>query len=98
MNFRFKRTARFERGLRKLKKRYPHLTTDLKTAFAAIEANPEIGVVIPDDFAIRKLRVGSTDMQRGKSGGFRLLYKLSYENDYLQAVLLFILRKPIKQM
>jgi mRNA-degrading endonuclease RelE of RelBE toxin-antitoxin system len=93
MNFKFKVTPRFERSLRKLKRRYPLIAADLKPTFAEIETNPEVGVVIPDDFAIRKVRVASRDMQRGKSGGFRLLYKLSLEGDYLQAVLLFIYAK-----
>lgn len=93
MSFRFEVTPRFERSLRKLKKRYPQITADLKSAFAEIETNPHAGVVIPDDFAIRKLRVASSDMQRGKSGGFRLLYKLIDENTTLKAILLFLYAK-----
>jgi mRNA-degrading endonuclease RelE of RelBE toxin-antitoxin system len=60
----------------------------------AIEANPTIGDVIPDDYSIRKLRVASSDMQKGKSGGFRLLYKLisSDENEF-RVVLLYIYAK-----
>lgn len=76
MTFRFYRTQRFERSVKKLKKHYPKITSDLVPAFQVIESNPQIGMIIPDDFAIRKLRVASSDMKRGKSGGFRLLYKL----------------------
>lgn len=93
MNFRFSVTPRFERSLKKLTKRFPHLKTDLKKAFAEIETEPTTGNVIPDDFNIRKLRVSSTDMQRGKSGGFRLLYKLVTSEDTLTATLLFIYAK-----
>ncbi len=52
-----------------------------------------MGDVIPDDFSIRKLRIASSDMQRGKSGGFRLLYKLITDEKTVYAVLLFIYAK-----
>lgn len=94
MVFRFERTTRFERSVKHLRKRYPKVTTDLIKAFEAIEANSSVGVVIPDDYSIRKLRVASSDMQRGKSGGFRLLYKLRFdENDLIIAVLLYLYAK-----
>jgi mRNA-degrading endonuclease RelE of RelBE toxin-antitoxin system len=95
MTFRFYRTLRFDRSLRQLKKRYPHIAADLVAAFEAIETDSAIGVVIPKDYQIRKLRVSSSDMRRGKSGGFRLLYKLSTEEDTddLIATLLFIYAK-----
>lgn len=47
---------------------------DVEVAIAAIETDITIDTVIPDDFLVQKLRVASRDMQRGKSGGFRLLY------------------------
>lgn len=95
MSFSFRITPRFDRTLRKLKKRFPKIAADLAPALEQIEANPQIGVVIPKDFSIRKLRVVSSDMQRGKSGGFRLLYKLSTEEetDDLSATLLYIYAK-----
>lgn len=76
MSFKFRITKRFERSIKKLKKRYPKIAKDVAKAFEEIETNPEIGVVIPDDFNIRKLRVASTDMKRGKSGGYRLLIQI----------------------
>jgi mRNA-degrading endonuclease RelE of RelBE toxin-antitoxin system len=93
MKFRFSKTPRFDRSLRKLKKRYPHIGKDLVSAFAEIEKIPTSGVIIPKDYSIRKLRVKSNDMKRGKSGGFRLLYKLLSQNDDIIAVLLFIYAK-----
>ena len=94
MRFRFFLTPRFDRTVRKLKRRFPRINHDLTRAFTEIEEDPEAGVIIPDDFAIRKLRIASVDMQRGKSGGFRLLYKLiPKEDEELRAVLLFIYAK-----
>jgi mRNA-degrading endonuclease RelE of RelBE toxin-antitoxin system len=93
MSFRFEKIPRFDRSLRKLKKRYPRITKDLVETFIAIEANPSTGVVIPHDYSIRKIRAKSSDMQRGKSGGFRLLYKLFSNDDDLVAILLHIYAK-----
>ena len=94
MTSEFYLTPRFDRSVRKLKKRHPKINTDLVSAFTELEENPEAGIVIPNDFMIRKLRVASTDMLRGKSGGFRLLYKLIAKNsEDLRIVLLFIFSK-----
>jgi len=70
---------RFERAVKRLKKPYRHITDDLTKSLETIEENPAVGTVIPDDYLVRKLRVASKDMRRGKSGGFPLLYKLSAE-------------------
>lgn len=63
----------------------------MDSVIATIGNSPSIGNVIPDDYMVRKLRVPIRDMQRGKSGGFRLLYKLvqKSESDYV-AYLLFV--------
>jgi mRNA-degrading endonuclease RelE of RelBE toxin-antitoxin system len=95
MSFEFRFLERFNRSVKKLKKRFPQLAKDLEKEFERLEANPQMGVVIPDDYGIRKLRVASSDMQRGKSGGFRVLYKLSSEDaqDNLIATMLFVYTK-----
>jgi mRNA-degrading endonuclease RelE of RelBE toxin-antitoxin system len=84
----------FEHAVKVLKKQYRKISADLETALGMIEQDPEIGSVIPRDYAVRKVRVASRDMQRGKSGGFRLLYKLEAadEGDFI-AYLLFVYAK-----
>jgi mRNA-degrading endonuclease RelE of RelBE toxin-antitoxin system len=80
---------RFDRAVKQLKKQYRQVVDDLTIAFEHIEENPEAGAVIPRDYSVRKLRVSSRDMQRGKSGGFRLLYKLEDRPD--EVVMVYIL-------
>ena len=80
MTSKFVFMPRFERSVKQLKKQYRHITDDLTEALASIESDLSIGSVIPQDYMVRKLRVKSRDMQGGKSGGFRLLYKLSSES------------------
>lgn len=85
---------RFERAVKQLKKRFRSLHHDVEKALGEIELNPSVGTVIPNDYLVRKLRVASRDMQRGKSGGFRLLYRLSAESaDNYTVYLLFLYAK-----
>ena len=56
---------------------------------------PSLGILIPGTSNIRKLRVLSSDMARGKRGGFRLLYLSDIENNSF--TLLFVYAKPIRE-
>ncbi len=89
MTSKFVFMPRFERSVKQLRKQYRHIPDDLTEALASIEDNLTIGSVIPQDYMVRKLRVRSRDMRRGKSGGFRLLYKLSAEDS--QDVIVYLL-------
>lgn len=76
MTSKFVFMPRFDRSVKQLKKRYRNILADIEIAVEQLLSNPQTGSVIPDDYAVRKLRIASRDMQRGKSGGFRLLYWL----------------------
>lgn len=67
---------RFDRNVKQLRKHYRHILTDVEESLENLLNNPNASTVIPNDYAVRKLRLASRDMQRGKSGGFRLLYWL----------------------
>jgi mRNA-degrading endonuclease RelE of RelBE toxin-antitoxin system len=72
----------FHEELRRLKKKYPHIEKDLsnfKDNFAdeiRLSARPIPG----GENKIWKARIASTDMQRGKSGGFRLIFGCNPNN------------------
>lgn len=84
----------FDRAVKHLKKQYRHIPADLEIAVETIERDPEVGSVIPRDYSVRKLRAASRDMQRGKSGGFRLLYKLGESADEdIMVYVLFVYAK-----
>lgn len=87
----------FERSIKHLKKRYRNVAADLVVAFASIDADPTVGAVIPRDYAVRKLRVASRDMRRGKSGGFRLLYFLHDTQEELRAYILLLYAKSERE-
>ena len=64
----------FKRSLKRLVRRFPRARADVIAAIDDILRFPMLGVVIPGSSGVRKLRVRSRDLKRGKSGGFRLLY------------------------
>jgi len=69
---------------RKLRRKYPRFDEDYERLIVLLEQNPTAGDAIPG-FAERvyKIRLASTDMKRGKSGGFRIVYYLLTEGQII---------------
>jgi mRNA-degrading endonuclease RelE of RelBE toxin-antitoxin system len=80
----------FERSIKSLQRRYRRVLDDIEVALEEVESTPDVGTVIPNDYSVRKLRVASRDMQRGKRGGYRLLYLLG-SNDSDTDVIVYLL-------
>lgn len=57
----------FKKQLKKLKKKYPRVKDDLLKIIDVFNPHNEISV----GRSIYKIRIPSTDMKKGKSGGFR---------------------------
>jgi len=74
MSYRIVLAASFRGCIKRLEKRFRHVKDDVHTAIVQLLQNPAQGVLIPRDFGVRKLRVRNTDLPKGKSGGYRLLY------------------------
>ena len=68
---------RFSQDARKLQKRYPHIFSDVEPLKNSL-ANGEIpGDQIPGvGYTVFKVRIRNSDVQRGKSGGYRVVYYL----------------------
>ncbi len=49
----------------------------MRVAIESLERIPQLGVQISGGDEVRKLRVTNSDLIKGKSGGYRLLYKLT---------------------
>jgi len=79
----------FKRSVKKLEKRFPCVKKDVRTAVEVLLENPELGVLIPDGSGIRKLRLRNSDMKRGKSGGYRLLYLFDQTSESIYFLLLY---------
>ena len=70
-------TGRFQRNLRKLSKKYSNIRQDIEPILEQIHQGKILGDRIPQiGYEVFKLRVRNSDIQKGKSGGYRLIYYL----------------------
>jgi len=72
-----------------LEKRFPSVKKDVGLAVEVLLENPEIGVLIPDGSGVRKLRVKNSDMKKGKSGGYRMLYLFDKISEHICILMLY---------
>lgn len=77
MNYNVVLTHSFKQSVKRLGKRFRHVKDDVRLAIESLERMPQLGAQIPGGEEVRKLRVTNSDLMRGKSGGYRLLYKLA---------------------
>jgi mRNA-degrading endonuclease RelE of RelBE toxin-antitoxin system len=81
----------FNRNLRSLAKKYRSIRNDIQPIIEQLEQGELLGDQIPDiGYAVFKLRVRNTDTQKGKSGGYRLIY---YVKTAMAIILLTIYTK-----
>jgi len=86
----------FKRSVKTLKKRFPSVTRDGELAVEVLLENPYLGTVIPGSSGVRKFRVNNSDLMRGKSGGYRMLYY--FEDQERQCLyLLFLYAKSDRE-
>jgi mRNA-degrading endonuclease RelE of RelBE toxin-antitoxin system len=70
-------TPEFKRNLRALSKRYHHIRSDIEPVIEQLQSGVFVGDQIPrTGYSLYKVRVRNRDAQRGKSGGYRLIYYL----------------------
>ncbi len=75
MSYEVNLTPTFQKSIKKLARKYPSVKNDLLHTIQALENNPTIGVSIPGwNNKVWKIRTPSTDVKKGKSGGFRTIY------------------------
>ena len=68
-------TETFQKSIKALRKKYPHVKDDLISQIRALEKDPSAGDPIPDwNKEVWKVRIASSDVKKGKRGGYRLIY------------------------
>lgn len=68
-------TEQFKRDIHRLAKKYRHIKSDIKTIIEQLQSGKLIGVRIPKtNEIIYKVRLKNSDIKKGKSGGYRLIY------------------------
>jgi len=82
----------FKRQFKRLKKKYPSLTEDLKIFSLDLRANPQQG--IPLGARLYKIRMAIAAKGKGKSGGARVItYRLLATQEHIEITLLTIYDK-----
>jgi len=89
----FKATHTFAKTFKRLRKRYRNLEKDINVLRLALMKNPMAGM--PLGAGLYKIRLASSDMSKGKSGAFRVIYYLMLDADTI--VLLDLYTKNEKE-
>ncbi|KPQ39267.1 MAG: Cytotoxic translational repressor of toxin-antitoxin stability system [Phormidium sp. OSCR] len=75
---------RFVTEIHQLAKRYRRIRLDVQPVIDQLEAGELPGNQIPGmDYTLFKVRVKNSDAQRGKRGGYRIIYYLKTETQIL---------------
>ncbi|MGL4501296.1 MAG: type II toxin-antitoxin system RelE/ParE family toxin [Planktothrix sp.] len=70
-------TPRFKRDLRELAKRYRSIRTDLQPLIEKLQAGEIPGDrIVGVKYTVFKVRLKNSNIQKGKSGGYRVIYYL----------------------
>jgi mRNA-degrading endonuclease RelE of RelBE toxin-antitoxin system len=77
-------TDRFDRDVRRLGKRYRRIRLDIQPLIEQLESGELPGDQIPGmDYTVFKVRVRNSSIQKGKSGGYRVIYYLKNRDQIL---------------
>lgn len=71
MNYKIETIPRFEKDVKKLKKKFPKIKSDLLQFINELSSNPELGNHLGEN--IFKVRISNSSIPTGKSGGFRII-------------------------
>ena len=75
---------RFESEIRQLGKRYRSIRLDIQPIIEQLEAGELLGDQIPNmDCDLFKVRIKNSDIQKGKSGGYKLIYYIKTSENIL---------------
>lgn len=74
MKFKIIPTGKFLKEIKKLTKKYKTIKKDIDELSNLLQENPRAGIDLGR--GLYKIRLKSSDMKKGKSGGFRIIYYL----------------------
>ncbi|MCL1471789.1 type II toxin-antitoxin system RelE family toxin [Argonema antarcticum] len=81
-------TPRFKRDLRELAKRYRSIRSDLQPLIEQLNAGEIPGDRIPGvKYQVFKVRLKNSNIQKGKSGGYRVIYYVKTEQEIILATI-----------
>ena len=81
-------TPRFKRDLRELAKRYRSIRNDLQPFIEQLQAGEILGDRIAGvKYQVFKVRLKNSNIQKGKSGGYRVIYYLKTDEKIVLATI-----------
>jgi mRNA-degrading endonuclease RelE of RelBE toxin-antitoxin system len=81
-------TPRFKRDIRELAKRYRSIRSDIQPLIEQLQAGELPGNRIAGvKYHIFKVRLKNSNLQKGKSGGYRVIYYVKTEQDIILATI-----------
>jgi mRNA-degrading endonuclease RelE of RelBE toxin-antitoxin system len=81
-------TPRFQRDLRDLARRYRSIRTDLQPLIEQLQAGETPGDRMTGvKYQVFKVRLKNSNIQKGKSGGYRVIYYLKTEESIVLATI-----------
>ncbi|MEK6651907.1 MAG: type II toxin-antitoxin system RelE/ParE family toxin [Nitrospirota bacterium] len=96
MSYKIIPTPVFQRDVKYLKKKYRHIASDLEKLNSILIDDPAYGDAVTGlEGRVFKARLASSDMGKGKSGGFRIIYYLRSSDNTIY--LLTIYAKAYKE-
>ena len=73
-------TREFKRNLRQLSRRYRRIRSDIEPVIEALKAGETLGDQVSGvGYTVFKVRVKNSDNNKGKSGGYRVVYYVKTE-------------------
>jgi mRNA-degrading endonuclease RelE of RelBE toxin-antitoxin system len=86
---------KFDSEIRQLAKRYRRIRLDIQPILEQLESGELPGDQIPGmDYTLFKVRVKNSDIQKGKSGGYRVIYYLKTTTQILLVTIYSKSNKP----
>lgn len=77
MRYQVRPARSFLRAARRLARKYRRLKNDLRALHEVLSTDPHSGVAIPGfSHRVWKIRLVSSDVQKGKRGGYRVIYAI----------------------
>ncbi len=79
----------FKSILKQIRKRYPHAGDDLKNGLSLLVTQPSLGRAIEGFGNVRKIRLRNSDVQKGKRGGYRLIYLEDCKDEFIIPLIMY---------
>jgi mRNA-degrading endonuclease RelE of RelBE toxin-antitoxin system len=73
-------SRQFQRDMKQLAKKYRYIQADVQPILESLQSGQFLGDQIPNiERTAFKVRIANTDAQKGKRGGYRLIYYIKIE-------------------